>query len=149
MLNNPINRFHRDMASICALLVVAIIGCHGLTSPGLDRTYVLSSVNGQPLPATISRDNITLIEIVDGSLTFKEDRTFSAHSTLRVTKNGVATSQKSESSGSYILEGTILTLKNAQTGEVTRSVTEGDGRLIRHVSNLENSYLYEMPTVIN
>jgi hypothetical protein len=96
-------------------LVLLFAACSDFT--GADTTdhigvYNISSVNGVALPFTLTDDTATVTqEVIEGSVTLNADRTFTDHTTFRITTDGVETTSQ------QLVQGQYLRSKNSVTFE--------------------------------
>ena len=111
------------MRSVLAgLIVVFSAAClgEGLTgSSTITGDYTLRTVNGSPLPYTISGSGANRTEIVGEVITLYQGGTYARSRDSRVIVNGQMTSESSAETGSYTLLGTSVTLVNGANGQAT------------------------------
>ena len=110
-----------------ALSLLAFAGCDDeTTGPGdsVVGTYVLVSVNGDPLPAVVFEGGGVTSEALEGTLTLRADGTFSASTITRNTVNGSSSTDTESSSGAYTVSGATITFVDS-TG-TTIAIRSGD-----------------------
>ena len=100
---------------VCLLLVVSA-GCLNEDVVG-DTTatgaYTLTRINNAALPFTLSTVGTTKTELLDAVITMFQGGTYAETSHLRVTTNGVVTTQTRNDTGSYSFFGITLTLTSS------------------------------------
>jgi hypothetical protein len=105
----------RRLAATVLVLAVTLAACGDSTGPGLGLatptgTYTLHTVNGNPLPYTVDEgDGFTLV-IVSDAFTLQNGGRFSESFTLRVTENGITTTESGSGTGVWTITGTAITL---------------------------------------
>lgn len=111
------------MRGLLAVLIVAFsVGClgEGLTgSSTITGDYTLRTINGSPLPYTISGSGADRTEIVREVITLYQGGTYARSRDSRTTVGGQVTSESSAEAGSYTLLGTSITLVNGANGQAT------------------------------
>jgi hypothetical protein len=102
-------------ALVCLLLVISA-GCLNEDVVG-DTTatgaYTLRTINDAPLPFTLSTVGTTKTEVLDAVLTLYQGGTYAETSHLRVTTNGVVTTQTKNDTGSYSFFNITVTLTSS------------------------------------
>ena len=118
------------MRRLLAVLIVAFsVGClnEGLTgSSTITGDYTLRTINGSPLPYTISGSGANRTDIVGEVITLYQGGTYARLRDSRIIVNGQMTSESSPETGSYTLLGTSITLVNAATGQPTLASINGN-----------------------
>ena len=111
------------MRGLLGVLIVAFcVGClgEGVTgSSTITGDYTLRTINGSPLPYTISGSGADRMEIVREVITLYQGGTYARSRDSRITVNGQVTSESSAETGSYTLLGTSVTLVNGANGQTT------------------------------
>ena len=111
------------MRGLLAVLIVAFsFAClgEGVTgSSTITGDYTLRTINGSPLPYTISGSGANRTEIVRDVITLYQGATYARSRDSRVTVNGQTTAESSAETGSYGLLGTSVTLVNGADGQTT------------------------------
>jgi hypothetical protein len=109
----------RVLAGLIVAFSVACLG-EGLTgSSTITGDYTLRTVNGSPLPYTISGSGANRTEIVGEVITLYQGGTYARSRESRIVLNGQVTSENSAETGSYTLLGTSVTLVSAANGQPT------------------------------
>jgi hypothetical protein len=96
-----------------AMLAALCLGCLGggiVGSSTVNGVYTLRSINGSPLPYTISTTATGKTEVLDDAITLYEGFTFSESIHTRITVNGQATEQTNTTTGGFSLLGNSITL---------------------------------------
>ena len=107
---------------LAVLIVAFFVGClgEGVTgSSTITGDYTLRTINGSPLPYTISGSGANRTEIVRDVITLYQGGTYARSRDSRVTVNGQTTTESSAEAGSYSLFGTSVTLVNGADGQTT------------------------------
>jgi hypothetical protein len=114
--------YRQNILVFVSVLIVgaALVSCD---SPTIvfdiaDSTYDLVMVNGGTLPATISQTKGSEVDIIGGSITFKDGGTFSSMSRVRITDNGAGREVRYEQAGRYAVSPNSI-----------RLITDNDDRL--------------------
>jgi hypothetical protein len=109
------------------LALAAAVACgDSSTSPAeASGTYTLQSVNGSPLPFTLSEVDATKFEITSDQLALNDDGTWTEAGLIRTTQNGQVTTGTLLDAGTYTLTGTALTLVSNQFGPSNGSLDNG------------------------
>ena len=87
--------------------------------------YTLSTINEAPLPFTLSTSGTTKTEVLDAVISMFQGGTYSETSHLRITTNGVVTTQTKVDTGSYSFFGISLTLVSSAGNGERRGRIEG------------------------
>jgi hypothetical protein len=119
------------MRRLVTLLVLATaLACGGdsSTSPSdtVSGTYTLRTVNGVPLPFTVIQLDTFKYEITSDSFTLTENGTWTESGTDRTTDNGQVATGAVADSGTYVRNGTTITLISTN-GSVDGTI--GGGKL--------------------
>jgi hypothetical protein len=129
-----------------ALLLVGIGAgsCSGdSTDPSelLIGLYILERIDDQPLPFVLDFvDEDNLLEFVEGSVTLNADGSFVDSATLRLTENGVATSETEAASGQWTRQGNTVTF--TPTSSDAYSMTwDGSTRLTQQIQGFTLDYV--------
>ena len=104
------------------LIVAFSAAClgEGLTgSSTITGDYTLRSINGSPLPYTISGSGANRTEIVGEVITLYQGGTYARSRDSRIVVDGQMTSESSAEAGSYTLLGTSVTMVNGANGQTT------------------------------
>jgi hypothetical protein len=101
--------------SLIGLVVSLSAACmDGVTGAStVTGAYTLRTVNGSPLPYTLSTSGTVTTEIVDGVITLYQGGTYAETTRLRVTTNGQSAIETKNGSGSFGLQGTSITLRSS------------------------------------
>lgn len=107
---------------LIALVTSYTTACFSDVPSGLSAStgrYQLSSVNGAPLPATLSSSGGTKTEIVDETMSLYVGDTYAINGNLRVTTNGQVTTSTRLETGTFSLFGRSGTFRTSD-GATTR-----------------------------
>ena len=114
--------------ALLGLLLLVSAGCLNEDVVG-DSTatgeYTLTTINNVALPFTLSTSGTTKTEVMDAVISMFEGGTYSETSHLRVTTNGVVTTQTNVDTGSYSFFGTSVTLVSSAGNGERRGRIEG------------------------
>ena len=109
----------RGLVGLIVAFSAACLG-EGLTgSSTITGDYTLRTINGSPLPYTISGSGANRTEIVGEVITLYQGGTYARSRDWRIVVNGQMTSESSAEAGSYTLLGTSVTLVNGANGQTT------------------------------
>jgi hypothetical protein len=118
----------RLMPSLLPMLIVPLVACGGSGGPSSPSptttsaeigTYALASLNGRPLPTTISEGS-TQVEVLSGTLTLGAGNGLRVSTTFR-SSGGAPVTQ--DVSGTYRLQGSSLTFSYTNGGANTATLT--------------------------
>lgn len=109
----------RALAALAAgtgILMVASACGDDSTGPGTVQesvvgTWTLTSVNGSALPYTVEQSGANKIEVMSDVLTVGAGGAFTQLTTVRITQNGVVTTQSLPDAGTYTVSGTAVTFR--------------------------------------
>ena len=87
--------------------------------------YTLTTINDAALPFILSGSGTTKTELLDAVISMFEGGTYSETSHLRVTTNGVVTTQTRVDTGSYSFFGVSVTLVSSAGNGERRGKIEG------------------------
>lgn len=106
------------LAGAIALVSTACLD-EGLTgSSTVTGVYTLRTINGSPLPYTLSGSGDNKTELVSDAITLFQGGTYSRERHSRLTTNGQVTDEMTTEGGSYTLLGTSVSMRAAGTGPV-------------------------------
>ena len=111
---------------LALLLPVAACGDDDGSGPSADvvGTFNLQTINGATVPAVVFQAGADRLEVVSGSITFNENRTFSAALTLREAVGGVANPPETETdTGTYTVSGNTVQLTAADGTTATATIS--------------------------
>ncbi|MEO8193131.1 MAG: hypothetical protein ABI681_04720 [Gemmatimonadales bacterium] len=113
----------RTMKRVMLGLVVAFcFACFEgqVGSSTITGAYTLRTINGAPLPYTVSGSGEATTEIIDDVITLYQGGTYSEVGHSRTTVNGHVTNETSSDTGNYALGfGTSVTLRSNNLGSTT------------------------------
>lgn len=121
---------------LVAIALTAAISCGGGSSdttgpPAPDAAvgvYTLATINGQQLPVIVEQSGNDQVEVTQGVVTLKEDRTFSDITQVRLTVGGTVTTETETAAGSWTRQANTVQLN--PTGFTAYSMTwDGSNRL--------------------
>lgn len=99
----------------------------GITgSPTVTGPYTLRTINGSPLPYTISGSGTVKTEIMHDVITLYQGGTYARTRDSRTTVNGQMTNESTSETGSYGLVGTSVTLRGNGAGQSTLATINGN-----------------------
>lgn len=105
-----------------AFLLASSAGCFSdalTNSSTIPGRFTLRSVNGAPLPYTMSQSGTTRTELVDDAITLFTGGTYATSGHVRTTVGGQSTTAERVETGTYNVFGTSVTLVTSD-GTVTR-----------------------------
>jgi hypothetical protein len=102
---------------------VACLGDGMTGSSSVTGSYTLRTINGSNLPYTVVG---TGMEIVDETITLYEGFTYIKSGHTRTTTNGQVTTQTTNDSGTYGLQGTSITFNSNAGGQGTLALIDGN-----------------------
>ena len=116
----------RTLAGLAAMAAAGLLllpGCKPTattgTGAGLDGTYTLVSINGNPVPAGVNHDGAKL-QVRSGSMSFQADGTCRSH-TVFVPPNGTEATRDVEAT--YVRAGDTVRMKWKGAGQTEGQVT--------------------------
>lgn len=86
-------------------------------------TWNLQSINGVRLPFVIEQSGLDKVEVVGETYTLTNTGTFTQVTQYRATIDGRVTNESEVDAGSYVLNGTALTIHWNSGGQITASVS--------------------------
>jgi hypothetical protein len=116
----------RRFVPLVALAVAVACGSDSNTQPTfatIAGTWNLQTVNGTPLPFTISQTANDKVEVVSDVVTATPTGTYTEVIQVRETLNGQATVTTVPDAGSYTINGSAITLSSPQSGSVTGTLS--------------------------
>ena len=123
---DPSVSMRRLLTALIVSLSLACLG-EGVTgSSSVTGSYTLRTINGAPLPYTISGSGTTSTEIIRDVITLYQGNTYARSRDSRTTVNGQTTNESTAETGSYGLFGTSITFQNGVTGESTLGNINGN-----------------------
>lgn len=138
-------RWLRSLATAAALSV-SLVACDedsDLPTLGGPRivtgTFDLVTIDGEPLPVTISNDGTTIVEVLSGSVTLNPDRSCVIQESYRETENGVVSNTSVTLACEYTASGSSVTITDENGERLDATLT--DGVLSYTFGELE--YVYE------
>ena len=91
-------------------------------SSSVTGTYTLRSINGSPLPYTISGSGTDKTEILAESITLFQGGTYARERNSRVTANGQVANETVTEGGTYNLFGNSISMRASGTGPLVQAV---------------------------
>jgi hypothetical protein len=114
---------------LAGLVVALMAACFGGSMTGsstITGEYTLRTVNGAPLPYTLSQSGTSKTEVVQDAITLFQGGTFARARQIRLTSNGQVTNQSENDTGAYTIFGTSLSLRSNATGQSTLATISGN-----------------------
>jgi hypothetical protein len=107
-------------------MAVALAACSDSTAADIDinGTYTLRTFDGSTVP-TSRQIGATLAEILSGSVTLKEDGSYSVVIVDRSTTGGVTTTETFTETGTFAVSGTTIVLKENNTHSTSGTLVNG------------------------
>jgi hypothetical protein len=106
------------------------------TSDGLNATYVLYSIGGQPLPFPISDVGPV---ILSGTLTLRLDKTYTSRQSYRVMGGADGDVASQTVGGGYSVQDSTLILRGNETSQYTMA-----GSSLRGLTSLGRQVVYQL-----
>jgi hypothetical protein len=113
----------RLLLGFALMFSVACLGDGMTGSSSVTGSYTLRTINGSNLPYTVVG---TGMEIVDETITLYEGFTYIKSGHTRTTTNGQVTTQTTNDSGTYGLQGTSITFNSNAGGQGTLALIDGN-----------------------
>lgn len=106
-----------------ALLLLAPIACGGDSGPigpepSVAGTYTLRTVDGAPIPVTLSESGTYRLEVIGGRIVLDPEDTFATFTEFRETRGTEVSIEPVTVVGSYVVNGSNISMTNAATGGV-------------------------------
>ena len=113
-------------------IVILCAGCikdppTGLTT--VTGTWTLRTVDGNPLPVTISGSGANQTQIISDVIGLLEGNGYNQQTVTRVTVNGQATDQRTVVTGNYGLQGNSVILVKSPENSQKIGVVDGSGAM--------------------
>src|SRR5512146_3171833 len=99
----------RRLIPLVALAVAVACGSDSTTQPtvaSLAGTWTLQSVNGSPLPFTVTQTGTDKVELLSDVVTASANGTYTEAVQFRTTLNGQSTTDTESDAGTFTLNGT-------------------------------------------
>lgn len=121
----------RLFAMLALLFVSALAGCSDSTGPNdsIAGNYSLRTVNGDPLPLILDEGPGFKDELLDETITIRDNGTFQQQGRFRFTDNGFVTIESYNDAGTFDRTGTNLAFRFTSDGS-TATATVDNGSLI-------------------
>jgi hypothetical protein len=114
---------------LAGLFIVCSGACFGgstIGSPSITGEYTLRTVNGSPLPYTLSGSGTDKTELVRDAITLYQGGTFARSRDSRITAGGQVTNNNESDTGSYTIFGTSVALRSNATGQTMQATISGN-----------------------
>lgn len=111
----------RRLIPLVALAVAVACGSDSTTQPTMASvagTWALQSVNGAPLPFTVTQSGSDKVELLSDVVTANINGTYTEVAQFRTTLNGQSTTNTETDAGTFVLNGTAVSLSSTQTGNI-------------------------------
>ena len=120
----------RKFLVLCLALLLPLAACGDDDGTGpstnIVGTFNLQTVNGAPLPVTLSQAGTDRLDLTAGQITFREDRTFTAEITFREISGGLTTNETDGQIGTYTVSGNTVQLTSTLDGTVATATISGN-----------------------
>lgn len=115
---------------VAALVLTILAGCGKDSVLGVGETtatgsYILRTINGDALPATIQKIGSDSTEVLNETLVLADGAIFSISGASRVTEGGVSRTESYDLDGTYTLNATALILTFSTGGRESGTVSGG------------------------
>jgi hypothetical protein len=111
------SRTRYGAAALMLAVAASLSGCNDSNIPrGVAGYYILKTVNGEPVPTTVTESGSYKLEILSGSFTIDATGTYSSAGLYRETEGGESQQFYAYSGGTWERSGTTITFTE---GEVT------------------------------
>jgi hypothetical protein len=116
------------MFLLLSALALAACGSDSSTAPAptIAGTWTLQTINGSALPFTIAQTATSKIEVLSDVITISGTGSFTQTTSLRSTTSGVATTQSVADAGTYVVNGSAVTLRFNSDGSTGTGSWSGD-----------------------
>jgi hypothetical protein len=113
---------------VMAALVIGTTACDSSTDPedAIVGTYTLASVNGDPVPSTLIQVPDYRLEIVSGTLTVRDNNTWTETASIRETEGTTVTTSTTTVQGTYSINGNTATFTDSDGDSLTSTFSGGD-----------------------
>lgn len=131
----------RRLIPLVALAVAVGCGSDSSTSPTfatLAGTWSLQTVNGSPLPFTISQSLNDKEELMSDIVTASSTGTYTEVLQIRETLNGQTTVTNVPDAGTFTINGSAITLSSSQSGSITGTLSNNNNTF----TAAESGYVY-------
>lgn len=122
----------RRLIPLVALAVAVACGSDSTTQPTiatLAGTWTLQSVNGSPLPFTVSQTTNDKLEVLSDIVTASPNGTYTEVLQIRETLNGQAVVNNVPDNGTFSVNGTAVTLSGVSSGNITGALSNDNRTL--------------------
>lgn len=116
----------RRLLPLVALAVAVACGSDSTTQPtvaSVAGTWNLQSVNGSPLPFTLTQTGSDRLELLSGVVTANANGTYTEVAQFRTTVNGQSSTSTESDAGTFTLNGTAVSLTGTQTGNINGALS--------------------------
>ena len=113
---------------VMATLIIGTAACDSATDPeeAIVGTYTLASVNGGNLPATVVLVPGYRLEIISGTLTVRDNDTWTETATIRETEGTTVTTSTTTVNGTYTINGNTATFTDSDGDALTSTFSGGN-----------------------
>jgi len=101
--------------------------------------YILQTINGESLPFVLVEVEEDMIEVLSGSVTLRNDQTFTDATTFRITEAGEVSTEEDIFSGTWVRTGNTIRFF-VSTGETQTMTFDGENRLTQVVEGFTLVY---------
>lgn len=116
----------RRLLPLVALAVAVACGSDSTTQPTIASvagTWNLQSVNGSPLPFTLTQTGSDRLELLSDVVTANANGTYTEVAQFRTTVNGQSSTSTESDAGTFTLNGTAVSLTGTQTGNINGALS--------------------------
>lgn len=116
----------RRLLPLVALAVAVACGSDSTTQPtvaSVAGTWNLQSVNGSPLPFTLTQTGSDRLELLSDVVTANANGTYTEVAQFRTTVNGQSSTSTESDAGTFTLNGTAVSLTGTQTGNINGALS--------------------------
>ena len=121
-----VRTMRRALFFLAAVSCLACLDDNIVGSSTVTGSYTLKTINGSPLPFTITGSGANKTEVVDDVITLFQGFTYSESTTSRITVNGQATNETKSRTGAFSLFGTSFILSSNDGSLERRGTISGN-----------------------
>jgi hypothetical protein len=125
-----------------SLLVVAVlVACSDSTGPvrGVEGTWRLHTVDGQALPFILPEEAVDKVELMGEVITMVAPGSLTIITTFRITDGSDVFLDSDPDGGTYVVNGSAVTITWASDGSTTAATVSGDTMIMEDIGH---TFLY-------